>query len=444
MSLLQEAWVRSEAAQRVQGARVATARGLARVMAGGLALFALLLTFLPWQQAAPGKGKVLTYSPLSRPQLVEAPVEGRVVRWWVEEGTVVQAGQPLLEIRDLDAGLLGRLQSEVVALEARASALGQRAQGLDARAEALRRGREAAMRSAQARAEAARARLVQAQRAEAAAVPAARVALLNLQRQRALQVDGLAATRALELAQAEEARARTDLERAQAAILGAQAELASAEADRSRVALDAQAGIEDAMAGAQSARADQANVQAELARTRVRLSRQGAQVVKAPRAGMVTRVQGGREGEMVRSGDPLLSLVPDSHERAVELFLEGLDAPLVQVGQAVRVQLEGWPAVALPGWPVAMVGTFGGKVSMAETALQEGKLRILVQEDGQDPWPPPEVLRQGLQARGWVLLGVVPLGYEFWRLANGFPPQAPKPNAEAAPKVDPALKRWSK
>ena len=31
-------------------------------------------------------------------------------------------------------------------------------------------------------------------------------------------------------------------------------------------------------------------------------------------------------------------------------------------------------------------------------------------------------LRQGVRVNGWVLLGQVTLGYELWRIFNGFPP----------------------
>ena len=36
--------------------------------------------------------------------------------------------------------------------------------------------------------------------------------------------------------------------------------------------------------------------------------------------------------------------------------------------------------------------------------------------------PGPRWLRQGVRANGWVLLNVVPVGYELWRQFNGFPP----------------------
>jgi hypothetical protein len=70
------------------------------------------------------------------------------------------------------------------------------------------------------------------------------------------------------------------------------------------------------------------------------------------------------------------------------------------------------------------VGTFGGIVQLVDaTDTQAGKFRILVVPDpDDDPWPSSTYLRQGVQAKGWVLLRMVPLGWEIWRRFNGFPP----------------------
>ena len=37
-------------------------------------------------------------------------------------------------------------------------------------------------------------------------------------------------------------------------------------------------------------------------------------------------------------------------------------------------------------------------------------------------WPSEPWLRQGVRARGWIVLDRVSLGFEIWRQLNGFPP----------------------
>ena len=51
-------------------------------------------------------------------------------------------------------------------------------------------------------------------------------------------------------------------------------------------------------------------------------------VVTAPRDGSVLRLIARQGGEMVKAGDPIAQFVPDTEARAVELWLDGIDAPL--------------------------------------------------------------------------------------------------------------------
>ena len=46
----------------------------------------------------PGAGKVVAYAPLERQQTIDTPVEGRVLRWHVIEGTQVKAGDLVAEV----------------------------------------------------------------------------------------------------------------------------------------------------------------------------------------------------------------------------------------------------------------------------------------------------------------------------------------------------------
>jgi HlyD family secretion protein len=181
-----------------------------------------------------------------------------------------------------------------------------------------------------------------------------------------------------------------------------------------------------------------ANANAELARIEVRLARQAAQSVVAPRSGLVLRiVANGHTGEIVKAGDLLATLVPDTSERAVEMWVSGNDLPLVRVGGAARVQFEGWPAVQFSGWPAIAVGTFAGRVSLIDAADDgAGKFRVLIVPPPDAPWPEPIYLRQGVRALGWIQLGQVRLGYELWRQFNGFPPSLPSDPAAAKAGAD--------
>jgi hypothetical protein len=153
------------------------------------------------------------------------------------------------------------------------------------------------------------------------------------------------------------------------------------------------------------------------------LARQSAQSIVAPRDGTIFRVvANGHEGEIVKSGELLCVLMPDTDDRAVEVWVSGNDMPLVHEGAHVRVQFEGWPALQFSGWPSVAIGTFGGRVAFVDQSDNgAGAFRILVVPD-REAWPAPIYLRQGVRAYAWVQLGRVRLGYELWRQFNGFPP----------------------
>lgn len=124
---------------------------------------------------------------------------------------------------------------------------------------------------------------------------------------------------------------------------------------------------------------------------------------------------------------PLVTLVPDTAARAVALTIDGNDLPLVSPGEQVRLVFEGWPAIQFSGWPDLGRGTFGGRVAFVDaTDNGKGGFRVVVVPDANSgPWPPEAQLRQGVRARGWVMLGRVRLGYELWRQINGFPALPP-------------------
>lgn len=391
-------------------------------MTGGL-LVLLMMAVAPWRQTAPGQGRVIAFAPMARQQFVEAPVDARVARWHVQEGARVTAGSPLVELRDVDPELIQRLEQELTAVRARIAAAEAREAALQARAKALELSRERALAAAQRRVTMAAQRTRAADQALKAAEAARLTAQLNQDRQRVLRERGLAADRAVELADLDMTRALTDLDRAKAGLAGAEADQAALEADQARIDTDGRAGIEDARGGAASARAEAENGRAELARLEVRRSRQTAQTVLAPRDGVVFRLIAFETGGLVKMGDPLVLLVPETRDLAIEAWVSGNDAPLVRNNRNVRIIFEGFPAIQFSGWPEASIGTFGGRVAFVETTDDgQGRFRVVIVPDAERAWPEPAILRQGMRANVWVLLDVVTLGYELWRQFNGFPP----------------------
>jgi len=333
---------------RVKSTRSATI--IAYVFALVFVSFVTALFFVPWVQTSFGKGRVIAYHPNERQQNIEAPVEGRISKWFVLEGKKVKEGDPIAEISDIDPNIMERLQAEQAAAEQRL--------------EATLKGRE--------------------------------TSLKNLERQKMLSQQGLTSQRGYELAVLEVAKFDSDV----------------------------------------------SSATQELQRIKVRLARQSSQTISAPRDGTIMRVVAPQGTAYVKAGTILATLVPETENSAVELYIEGNDLPLMTVGREVRLQFEGWPAIQFAGWPSVAKGTFGGKIGVIDASDDgSGRFRIivfpLVEErfpGNKLGWPESNILRQGVQTHGWVLLNEVKLGFELWRKFNKFPVALPeRPRGDLLP-----------
>jgi len=392
-----------------------------------VALFVVVIAALwgaPWQQSVRGEGRAIAYAPLERQQEIKTPIAGRVVEWHVVEGQQVREGDPIATISDNDPGLPDRLARARDAALERLEAARRSASVLEQQIQALSAARTASIDAARQRVEMAHGRLRAAEQVEQAAIAAERAAALQLTRTRALAGDGLSSTRTLELAELAAQTATAEVARAKAAAAAAGSEIQSLRAEQARTDAAMAADVDRARVALQSARTEIANADASLQEREVALARQATMKIVAPRAGSILRQVAKQGGEYVSAGDPVAVLVPSTDARAVELWLDGRDGPLVTAGRKVRLQFEGWPAVQFVGWPSVAVGTFGGEVAFVDAAADaDGRFRVVVLPDTtDDPWPPGAQLRQGVRVRGWVLLDRVRLGYELWRQWNGFPP----------------------
>ncbi len=402
---------------------------VAKTLIAVFIFFTLAALLAPWTQNIQGRGRVLAYAPDQRQQPIEATISGRVEQWFVQEGTRVERGQPIVQLTDNDASILDRLGAERSAIEVRKLAQAQRVETLNTRIESVRRSQRAEIRASEADVQIAQRGVEAATQELDGAVAELEANNLNLRRQRDLFDDGLASKRELELAElaARQSRARVASNRAKQK--AARDRLEQARATLRNVTASTDAEVEAALAGMRSAETDVASTNAALARLDGDISRQNAQTIKAPIAGTILRVVGRLGGEQVNRGEVLAVLVPDTADRAVALFVDGNDAALVTPGSPVRLQFEGWPAVQFSGWPSVAVGTFGGRVAFVDPADDgRGDFRIVVVPDPDDtPWPAASYLRQGVLAKGWVLLNRVSLGFEVWRRFNGFPPTTSPP-----------------
>ncbi|CAK9080442.1 Leukotoxin export protein LtxD [Durusdinium trenchii] len=409
------------------------ARRLGKLLLLLLVLSVIAMLFAPWQQTVSGTGKVVAYAPLQRQQIVESPISGRIVRWNEKlfEGAKLSEGEFIVEIRDIDPSLVSRLEDQLSASQQKVEAAELMVEAYRGKVTAFEEAQTSVIEAVEKQVEMAKEKVEAEIQGLEAAKAAEQQTEANWKRQQLLNEDGLASELAYEVAERSQKEAESKVEQAQAYLRSAERELESKKAEAKQKEREAKAKIDTAKAEYQKALSEVALAKKEQTDDEVKLSRQQSQTVVAPRDGTVFRLLANQGGDIVKAGDPLLTIVPETAQRAVEIWLSGNDAPLVTEGRHVRLQFEGWPAVQFAGWPSVAVGTFGGTVASVDaTDNGLGQFRILVLPDKGADWPSDRYLRQGVRANGWVLLSQVKLGYEAWRQLNDEPGAARSPQSE--------------
>ena len=394
----------------------------------------VVLTIVPWQQNVPATGRVTAMDPLDRVQVIPAPVTGRLVELHVREGERVEKGQVLAELADQDPEYSSRLEQQLGFTSEKVSAAEDMVEFFDQQLVHLEDAREQAISSATYELQVAIEKVRAAERDLEALEAEFEQKRTDRERKSTLWSKGVASELEFQKAEADYLSSKAKVASAHAKVEQARNEERSKMATVNKIAADQRAKIESTKSSREKARSDLAESESKLTEALTKVERQRTQVVTAPRAGSIRRVHAASSADLLHQGDPLIELVPDTEEMAVELWVRGVDAPLVTPGRPVRVQFEGWPAVQFAGWPSIAVGTFGGVVSAVDPfGNADGKVRILVQPDPDgEPWPDAPYLRQGGRANGWILLETVRLGYEAWRQLNAFPPSLTTPEEDGA------------
>ncbi|MGE0645206.1 MAG: HlyD family secretion protein [Nitrospira sp.] len=399
-----------------------------------LLVFLIILEFVPWTQTIQASGKVSAYTPYDRPQKIESRITGRVKAWHIYEGVQVKKGDLVGELEDYDPTymapeILPLFEQRRDALEkTRQAALG-RADQLNKRIGEMRKLVQAAVPSAEARVVEADNRVREAQQKVEQLKIDVETAQLNVDRHRQLVRDGLVSQRELELTIQTEIGAKAGLQAAQANLLAAEQGRSALNFGRDQITADVNQKLMDAIASRDAAVAEAAKATEQLAD--MSYKQQGVQQrieaakLYAPMDGTVVRMARVGINETVKQGDNLVTISPLASDPAIEMFAEGLDAPLLKPGRKVKILFFGVPAIPLPAWPGLMAGTRSGVIKVVDQ-IDDGKgnFRFWVVPDPDDPqpWPDQSQVRQGTNVLGWVIMNRVPLWYELWRRFNFFPP----------------------
>ena len=397
----------------------------------GASIVAFIVLFLPWTQSVSGNGYVTTLTPDQRPQTIQSPIPGKIEKWYVTEGDYVKKGDTILFVSEIkneyqDPNLVARTKQQ---RDAKSNAVGSykgKVKALENQINAIQNERTLKMEQAQNKLKQT-AYKVQSDSIDLVAAATNRdIAKKQLDRVITLQSEGLKSTADVEEKRLKFQETEAKLISQENKLLASKNEMINAKLDINRTAATYAEKISKAQSDKFTASSAQFDTEAQVSKlenasTNYEL-RNKMQYILAPQNGFINKALKAGIGETFKEGEQLVGIMPSDYDLAVETFVAPIDLPLIHVGEEIRVQFDGWPAIVFSGWPDASFGTYGGKVVAVETFISaNGKFRVLIAPDPKaEDWP--KNVRVGSGARTFALLEEVPIWYEIWRRLNGFPP----------------------
>ncbi|MGJ8734642.1 MAG: HlyD family secretion protein [Cellulophaga sp.] len=409
-------------------------------------VFLLLILFLPWTQNITSQGNVTTLKPNQRPQTLQSQIPGRVEQWYVQEGNFVEKGDTILRISEVksdyfDENLAQRTNDQLTAKSSSVVAYKNKTDALKNQIAALQQ--ERVLKLEQAKNKVAQTALkVTSDSIDLEALKInADIANTQYQRTIALQTEGIKAVKDVEEKQSKLQEINAKLTSQQNKLLSTRQDLIN-----SKLAIETlRATYADKIAKAQSslytAESSGLDTEAQVSKLETSLAnytkRSSLLYITAPQAGYINKTIKAGIGETFKEGEPLVNIMPANYDLAVEMYVSPIDLPLIHIGEDVRVQFDGWPAIVFSGWPNVSYGTYGAKIVAIENFISaNGKYRVLLKPNSNEvAWP--EAIRVGSGAKTIALLENVPIWFEIWRQINSFPPNyyTPKaPKETASPK----------
>ncbi len=409
----------------------------------GVIIILLLSSFLPWTQNIRAKGTVTTLRQEQRPQELNTIIAGRVLKWYVKEGDFVKEGDTILQLGEVkvdyfDPKLLSRTQQQIDAKQQSIEGYMSKAGTAETQTAALLQGQILKLQSLDNK-------LLQ-QQLKVTSDSTDLIAVNNELAVYRRQIDAaktMLDSGAISLVEFE--KRRVSFQNGSAKKISAENKFSQSRQELIGLRIEKNSAVQEYIDKISKAEGDKfsslstaASTEADVAKLQNLYASYDARnklyYILAPQNGQITKAKKAGIGEMLKEGEMIVEVVPTSIQYAVEMFVEPMDLPLINIGQKVRFVFDGFPAIVFSGWPQNSFGTFGGKVSAVETSVSNnGKFRVLVAEDPDDrKWPLQ--LRIGGGANGISLLKDVHIYYELWRNINGFPPDYYKPGDNAKEK----------
>jgi len=397
----------------------------------GLFFVLVFILFVPWTQNINTSGIVTTQFQEQRPQQINSIIPGKIIKWWVKEGDFVQKGDTIVELADtkddyLDPRLIERTNDQLIAKKQKVDFYDSKITNINGQLIAIEAGfklQEAAIRNKIQQLE--RKILIDSAELSAAKIDL-EVGTNQYNRAGKMLNDGIISLVDYERRTQSFNKAKAGFQEKQQKFLNTKQDVLIARIDLNSLKQEVNDKLFKLKGDIANANTEKSTVIAEVAKNENELSnyriRGGQKWLLAPQTGQIIKARKAGINEIVKEGEMIVEIVPNSFKYAVELFIKPMDLALINKGQDVRLQFDGYPAIVFSGWPNSSYGTFAGKISAIETNRNEnGQFRVLIIPDMTEKnWP--SNLKIGTGAQGFALLNDVPIWYELWRQLNGFPP----------------------
>jgi len=396
------------------------------------AIVGLVFLFLPWTQNVTGNGFLTTLTPDQRPQTIQSPIPGRIEKWYVREGDLVKKGDTILFISEikneyLDPRLVERTIAQRDAKSKSVNSYENKVVALNNQIRALSQQRKLKIQQAENKLKQDRFKVISDSIDLEAIRNNTKIAETQYERALILNKEGLKPVTAVEAKRLKLQEMTAKLISQENKLLTSKNKVINSMVEISRTSASFADKIAKAQSDRSTAESNQFNAEAQVNKLNTQSAnyqlRNNMYYIKAPQSGYINKAIKAGIGETFKEGEQLVGIMPSKYDLAVETFVDPIDLPLIHLGEEVRIQFDGWPAIFFSGWPNASFGTFAGEVVAIETFISaNGKFRILIAPDPKDKnhnWP--ENIRVGSGAYTIALLEDVPVWYEIWRRLNGFP-----------------------
>lgn len=392
---------------------------------------AIIVLFLPWTQNIKVIGNVTTLYQEQRPQQLNSPIPGKIIKWYVKNGDYVKKGDTILQLSEVkddyfDPLLVKRTQQQVEAKKGVRDYYEAKVGTTNSQLQALSTAKDLKLNQIDIKISQLKNKLAGEEAELAAANNELKLSEDQYARQKKMYDEGLVSLTQFQ-------QRSISYQNAIAKKTSAENKVAQTRQEIGNMAIEQNAVIQDyteklsktegerfqSMGQIEGSEGDIAKLENQVANYKFR---QGLYFIVASQDGQIVQLNKAGIGEILKETESIGIIVPKTVDYAVEIYIKPVDLPLIKEGQRVMCIFDGFPAIVFSGWPDSSYGTFAGKVIAIENNISaNGLFKALIVEDKTEKrWPPK--IRMGTGVQGIAILNDVPIWYELWRNINGFPP----------------------